>query len=46
MDNGHKGLPCEQTDWQTHMTENITFPQLNNKSSGGLWIGNLVKNID
>ena len=28
MGNGHMGnypLPCEQKDWQTHMTETITF---------------------
>ena len=28
MGNGHMGTPCEQMDWQTHTTENITFQQL------------------
>ena len=28
MGNGHMGHPCGQTEWQTHMTENIAFPQL------------------
>ena len=28
MGNGHVGPTHEQTEIQTHMTENITFPQL------------------
>ena len=28
MGNGHMGHSCGQTEWQTHMTENIAFPQL------------------
>ena len=28
MGNGHMGHPCGQTEWQTHVTENIAFPQL------------------
>ena len=29
MSNGHMDTPhCEQTEWQTHMIENIIFPQL------------------
>ena len=27
MGNGHMGTPCEQTDRQTDMIENITFQQ-------------------
>ena len=28
MGNGLHGTPRGQTEWQTHTTENITFPQL------------------